>query len=171
MKNQNDKIPTKTRIGVLLFALGLFLILITDKIGHNYYLNLVSVTLFYGGLLLAIYGFTNVIVKGDKRYQKFLRKYFRYSLISFLVMLLLVILAIFTNFSAVIVIIILIIFVIYLLIDVILSWIFYIKTYKHIKKNYSKATANEKRKVKIFLIILIILAFVVYYLSKWYLSK
>lgn len=168
---QQDNIPIKTIIGVVMFGIGGLLIYFNRNLtGFLLYL---SVILFYLGLLIAIYGLAKIKIKGDKNYEKFIRKYFKFDLMFFIFLFIFVILALTLlnlgfSFSFKTFIIFIVLYFILLTFLTIRDWIFYFKTYKYLDKSLRKSTKEERRKQIIFCIILIIVGLSVYYLSKKY---
>jgi len=167
---QNNQNPIQTRIGILSIALAIILFLINSKINSSN-LNLLYAILFFGGIILATYGLTKVDVKEDKGYQKFIRLTSKTLLIFICIFLILGLIGSILQFPSSILIILFVLGGIFGLWYVINQWIFYIKTYKYVKKVNSKLNANQKRNQLILLIIVIILGLGLWYLINYVILK
>ena len=142
---QNNQNPIQTRIGIISIILAIILFLINSKV-NLFNLNLLSAVLFFGGIILATYGLTKIDVKEDKSYQKFIRRTSKILLTFIFVFLILVIIGLIFQFSQSMLVVLLVLGGIFGLFYVINQWIFYIKTYKYMKKVNSKL--NSKQRIK-----------------------
>jgi hypothetical protein len=127
-------IPKSVRFGIVLFCLGLVFVLMNDSIKSNLFTDLLFVILFFGGIIMMNYGLTKIKVRGNEKFQKFLREYNLFTFIFMLAVLVLALLSFLISFSSVWVIILLILFAIVFIIDAVLTWIFYVKTWKYFKE-------------------------------------
>ncbi len=127
-------IPRPIRFGVGLFAIGLIFVLMQKNIQTSLFTNLLFAILFFGGIILVNYGLIKGRVKENKKYQNFLEEYNAFTFIFFLAVLILALLSFVVHFSNLMIMCLLFVFAIAFIVDAVLTWIFYIKTYKALKK-------------------------------------
>lgn len=167
---QNNQNPIQTRIGIISIGIAIVLFLIDSK-KNSFSLDLLNVVLFFGGTILATYGLTKIDIKEDKSYQKFIRITSKILLIFICIFLVLGIVSSIFQFSSNIIIGLFILFAVFVIFIIITQIIFYIKTYKYMKKINSKLNAKQKRNQLILLIICLILGLIVWYVFKHIILK
>jgi len=166
MKKYNTN-PIPARIGIAMFLLAMFLGLVFMNT-PNQYIFIFLFVLMIAGLMLASYGLIKTEVKGDKSYQNFLRMLAKISIVFIPLVSILGILGI---LSVIPIEIILTFLMVLLFAYPILVWVFYIKTFLHIRKTFPKLSYHEKRKQIIYLIIVIVLGLALWYVLNFVILK
>jgi hypothetical protein len=167
---QSNQNPIQTRIGIIFIVLAIILFLINSKV-NLFNLNLLCAVLFFGGIILATYGLTKIDVKEDRSYQKFIRATSKILLVFIFIFLILGIIGLIFQFPQSILVALLVLSGIFGVFYIINQWIFYIKTYKLIKKVNSKLNSRQKKNQLIFLIICVILGLGLWYLINYIIIK